>query len=330
MVKNLPVWLPHEQANMTKKLVTCKMELICRSNGHLWLRYLQKDAGGSQKLHIMESRSSHESSSVQRLDHKKWFAGQLVRLTRKWALTLFHGQSHYRRKSEKWKLLSHVCPFETPGAVAHQASLSMRFSKQEYWSGLPFTSPGDLLKPGIELRVSCTAGRFFTIWTTRKVHITVDLHQNQKIDNDTVFYRLNTLSRFHQCLHALICVCAFCCFSVAQSCLTFVSPWTAAGRHPCPLPSPGTCSNSCPLDWWCHPTIMSSLIPVFTCLQSFSASGPFLMSESYALGGQNIGASASASVLPLKIQDWIPLGLIDLISLQSKGLSWVFSNITVQ
>ena len=77
--------------------------------------------------------------------------------------------------------------------------------------------------------VSCTAGRLFTIWTTRKVHISVDQHQNQKIDNDTVFYRLNTLSSFHQCLHALICVCAFCCCSVAQSDFCDPMDWSKVG-----------------------------------------------------------------------------------------------------
>ena len=93
-------------------------------------------------------------------------------------------------------------------------------------------------------------------------------------------------------------------------------------RLPCPSPSPRLCSNSCPLSQWCHPTISSSVIPFF-CLQSFPASGPFLMSQLFASGGQNIGASASVSVFPMNIQNWFPLGLTDLISLQSKGLSRV-------
>ena len=101
-------------------------------------------------------------------------------------------------------------------------------------------------------------------------------------------------------------------------------------RLPCPSQSPGACSNSCPLCWWCHPTISSSVIPFSSCLQSFPASGSFPMSQFFASGGQRIGVSASASVLPMNIQDWFPLGLNDLISLQSKGLSRVFSNTTVQ
>ena len=101
-------------------------------------------------------------------------------------------------------------------------------------------------------------------------------------------------------------------------------------RLPCPSPSPRACSNLCPLSWWCHPTISSSVIPFSSCLQSFPASGSFLMSWLFASGGQSIGASASPSVLPMNIQDWFPLGLTDLISLQAEGLSRVFSNTTVQ
>ena len=101
-------------------------------------------------------------------------------------------------------------------------------------------------------------------------------------------------------------------------------------RFPCPSPTPGACSNSCPSSWLCHPTISSSVIPFSSCLLSFPTSGSFPMSQLFASGSQSIGASASASVPPMNIQDWFSLGLIDLISLQSKGLSRVFSNTTVQ
>ena len=101
-------------------------------------------------------------------------------------------------------------------------------------------------------------------------------------------------------------------------------------RLPCPSPTPRACSNSCPLSRWCHSTISSSVIPFSSCLQSFPASGSFLMSQLCPSGGQSNGVSASASVLPMNIQDWFPLGLTGLISLQSKGLSRVFSNTTVQ
>ena len=101
-------------------------------------------------------------------------------------------------------------------------------------------------------------------------------------------------------------------------------------RFPCPSPTPEACSNSCPLSQWCHPTISSSVILFSSCLQSFPASGSFSMSQFFASGGQNIGASALASVLPMNIQDWFSLGWTGWISLQSKGLSRVFSNTTVE
>ena len=98
---------------------------------------------------------------------------------------------------------------------------------------------------------------------------------------------------------------------------------------PCPSPTLGACSNSCPSRWWCHPTILSSVIPVSSCLQSFPASGSFPVSQFFPSGGQRIGVSASASVLPVNIQDWFPLGLTGWLSLPSKGLSRAF-NTTVQ
>ena len=101
-------------------------------------------------------------------------------------------------------------------------------------------------------------------------------------------------------------------------------------RPPCPSPTPGVYSNSYPLSRWCHPTILSSVIPFPSCLQSFPSSRSFPMSQLFALGDQSIGALASASVLPMNIQNWFPLQLTGLISLQSKGLSRVFSNTTVQ
>ena len=101
-------------------------------------------------------------------------------------------------------------------------------------------------------------------------------------------------------------------------------------RPPCPSPTPRIYPNSCPLSWWCHPTISSSVIPFSSCPQSFPALGSFPMSQFFASGGQIIGASVSASVLPMNIQDWFPLGFTGLISLLSKGLSRVLSNPTVQ
>ena len=101
-------------------------------------------------------------------------------------------------------------------------------------------------------------------------------------------------------------------------------------RPPCPSPTPGVHPDSCPLSRWCHPTSSSSVVPFSSYPQSFPASGSFQMSQFFASDGQSIGVLASASVLPMNIQDWFPLGGTDWISLQSKGLSRVFSNTTVQ
>ena len=101
-------------------------------------------------------------------------------------------------------------------------------------------------------------------------------------------------------------------------------------RPPCPSPTTRVYSNLCPSSRWCHPAISSSVIPFSSCPQSFPASGSFPVSQFFASGGQSIGVSASASVLPMNIQDWFPLGWTGWISLQSKGLSRVFSSTTVQ
>ena len=105
--------------------------------------------------------------------------------------------------------------------------------------------------------------------------------------------------------------------SVTQACPTLQPQHT---RLPCSSPTPRGSSNSCPLNRWCHPIILSSVIPFSSCPQSFPASGSFQMSHFFASGGQNVGVSASASVLPMNIQDWFPSGLTGLISLQSKVL----------
>ena len=103
---------------------------------------------------------------------------------------------------------------------------------------------------------------------------------------------------------------------------------TQHARPPCPSPTPGVYPNSCPLSRWCHLTISSSVIPFSSCLQSFPTSGSFQMSQLFTLGGENIGVSASTSVLPMNTQDW-SIGWTGWISLQSKGLSRVFSNTTI-
>ena len=119
--------------------------------------------------------------------------------------------------------------------------------------------------------------------------------------------------------------------SVAQSCPTFSTPWITARQAFLSSTNSRVYPNSCPSSRWCHPAISSSVIPFSSCPQSFPASGSFPMSQPFAWGGQSIGVSASAaSVLPMNTQDWFPLGWTGWISLQSKGLSRVFSNTTVQ
>ena len=98
-------------------------------------------------------------------------------------------------------------------------------------------------------------------------------------------------------------------------------------RPPCPSPTPEVYWNSCPLNQWCHPTLSSSVVPFSSCLQSFPASSSIQMSQFFASGGQSAGLSVSASVLPMNIQDWVPLGFTGLISLQSKWLSRTFSTV---
>ena len=111
----------------------------------------------------------------------------------------------------------------------------------------------------------------------------------------------------------------------------FVTPWTGRHARPsCSSPTAGVYPNSCPLSWWCHPTISFSVILFSSCPQSFPASGSFPMSQFCISGGQNIGVSASTSALPMNTQDWFLLGWTGWISLQSKGLSRVLHNTTVQ
>ena len=120
-----------------------------------------------------------------------------------------------------------------------------------------------------------------------------------------------------------------CCYSVAQLFPTLQSHGLQHTRFPCPSLSPGVCSNSCPLNRWCHPTISSPVIP-FSCLQSFPAPGSFQMSWLFTSGDQSIGASALTPVLPMNIQGWFHVELTGLISWQSKELSRIFSSTTVQ
>ena len=126
------------------------------------------------------------------------------------------------------------------------------------------------------------------------------------------------------------CISSVQFISVAQSCLTLWPHELQHARPPCSSPNPEVYSDSCPSSRWCHPTISSSVIPFSSCPQSLPAPGSFPVSQLFAWGGQSTGVSASASVLPINTQDWSPLGWTGWISLQSKELSSVFSNTTVQ
>ena len=157
-------------------------------------------------------------------------------------------------------------------------------------------------------------------------------HSQQPADLWTIskvclFQNVTELESYNMCLLFLY-INNNCCCSVTKSCPTLRPHGLQHARLPSPSPSPRACSNSRPSSRWCHLTSSYSVIAFSSCLQSFPASGSFQMSQFFASGGQSIGASAS--VLPMNIQDWFPLGWTGWISLQSKGLARVFSNTTVQ
>ena len=182
----------------------------------------------------------------------------------------------------------------TPWSGPRQAPLSMGFSRQVYWSGLPFPSPGNLPHPGIEF-----ACQHFATFVFFPVSL-------------SLFISLSVQ------------------FSLSVVSNSLWSHGLQYARLPCISPTSRACSNSCSLGWWCHLTISFSVIP-FSHLQSCPASGSFPMTQFFTSGGQSIGVSASTSVLPMNIQDWFPLGLTGLISLRPRdSQERVFSNTTVQ
>ena len=124
--------------------------------------------------------------------------------------------------------------------------------------------------------------------------------------------------------------CRFSSVQLLSHVWLFATPWTAECQVSLSITNPRDCLNSCSSSHWCHPTISSSVVPFSFCLQSFPASGSFPVNQFFPSGGQRIGVSASASVLPMNIHVWFPLGWTGLISLQAKRLSRVFSNTTVQ
>ena len=213
------------------------------------------------------------------------------------------------------KSLSRVRLFATPWTVTYQASPSMGFSRQKYWSGLPF--PRGSSRPRDRTRVSCIGGRCFNLWATREAPTTYKVVSKWSIVRKAVLWVVNKLTYT----------------SVQFSCSVVSDPLQPHelqhARPPCPSSPPGVYPNSCLSNRYCHPIISFSAVRFSSCPQSFPASGSFPMSQLLTSGGQSIGVSASISVLPMNTQDWSPLGWTGWMSLQSKGLSRVFSNTIV-
>ena len=157
------------------------------------------------------------------------------------------------------------------------------------------------------LQYSCVfANKFLSLWMSKSKHI---LPSHSK---------LNIWTFYVQACSQKMCSFLKFQFSSVQSLsnvLFFATSWTTASQGTGPSSTPRACSNSCPLSWWGHPTISSSVVPFSSCIQSFAASGSFPMSQFFASGSQSIGALASGSVLPVNIQDWYPFGWTGLISL---------------
>ena len=191
-----------------------------------------------------------------------------------------------------------LCPWDSPGK---NTGVGCRALLQGIFLTLG-------LKPHLLCLLHCR--HTLTCWAIREATITLTTDKRYHSKNGVLFFLV-------QFSHSVVCD----------------SLWPHGLQHarpPCPSPTPRVYSNSCPLSPWCHPTISSSVIPFSSRLQSFPASGSFPMSQFFPSGGQRIGVSASASVLPMNSQDWSPLGWTGWTSLQSKGLSRVFSNSTVQ
>ena len=168
--------------------------------------------------------------------------------------------------------------------------------------------------------------RCFWVWL--QSFYTLEFKKNMKIKFWNVFQ--NMLSNIGIWMIETGQYMAISSVQLLSRVLLFATLWTADARLPCPAPTPGAYPNSCPLSWWCHPAISSSVILFSSCPQSFPASGSFQKSQLFATGGQSIGVSASTSVLPMNIKERSPLGWTDWIPLQSKGRARVFSNTTVQ
>ena len=185
----------------------------------------------------------------------------------------------------------------------------MGFSRQEYWSGLPFPSPQNRFLLAIYL------DSLVCIFQPQSLSLPLPFQPGNFKFVWNVSNSISALFQFQ--------------FQFSHSVDSLWPHELQNARPPCPSPTPGVYSNSCPLSQWCHSTISSSVGPLSSCSQFLPASGSLQMSQFFVSGGQSIRVSASTSVLPKKIQDWCPLWWTGWISLQSKGLSRPFSNTTV-
>ena len=184
-----------------------------------------------------------------------------------------------------------------------------------------------------KIEIKCTRTCLVTQW--ERIHLPVQETWAQSLIREDPTCRRATKPMCHNywvcALEPRSFNCCYCCCCIALVVSDSLRPHGLQHtRLPCPSPTPRACSNSCPSSQWCHPNISISVIPFSSCFQSSPASESFPMTRLFASGGQSIGVSASTSVLPMNIQDWFPLGLTDWISLQSKGLSRIFSDTTVQ
>ena len=190
----------------------------------------------------------------------------------------------------KWKVkvkpLSRVRLPATPWTTAYQAPLSMGFSRQEYWSGVPLPSLIYIL-----LYITYITNKDVTFNTVNYTQYFVITNKEKESEKEYIYKHTYTWVQFSS-VQSL---------SHVQ---LFVTPWTAVHQASPSITTPRVYSNSCPLHQWCHPTVSSSVVPFSSRLQSFPTSGSFPMSQFFASGGQSIGVSASASVLPMNIQDW--------------------------
>ena len=245
-----------------------------------------------------------------------------------------------------------------------QTPLSMEFSRQGYWSGLPFPSPGDLPNSGIEPTspaIPALAGGIFTIVLSEKlfkiwakhipwIHLFNSINvavrwvvvlsshlkdEESEAQSSKVFF-FSQVTKLGSSWVGIWTKLQALRHSVSQSvqslsCVQFfATPWSAAHQASLSITNSRSLLKLMLSSWWCHPTISSSVVPFSSCLQSFPASGSFPVIQFFTSGGQSIGESASPSVLPMNIQDWFPLGWTGWNFLLSKGLSRVSSNTTVQ